>query len=106
MYKISSTDLKVVKKVLRNHVSDCEVRVFGSRVNGGKAKKYSDLDLVIIGRKKLSSRRLAELKDTFQESNLPFRVDVLDWYRISASFKKIIDAKYRILQNAHTNKHN
>ena len=100
MFKISSSDLEIVKQVLKSHVSDCEVRAFGSRVNGGEAKKYSDLDLVIIGRSKLSSRKLAELKSAFQESNLSIRVDILDWRRIPARFRKIIDAKYEILQNA------
>ncbi|MBI4431305.1 MAG: nucleotidyltransferase domain-containing protein [Candidatus Omnitrophica bacterium] len=100
MFKISPSDLEIVKQVLRNHVSDCEVRVFGSRVNGGEAKKYSDLDLVIIGRRKLSARKLTELKGAFQESDLSIRVDILDWHRIPARFKKVIDTKYEVLQNA------
>ena len=100
MFKISSSDLEIVKRILGNHVSNCEVRVFGSRVNGSEAKKYSDLDLVIIGRSKLSSRKLTELKGAFQESDLSIRVDIMDWYRIPAGFKKMIDAKYEILQNA------
>ena len=98
MFKISSSDLEIVKRILRNHVSNCEVRVFGSRVNGSEVKKYSDLDLVIVGRSKLSSRKLTELKSAFQESDLSIRVDIMDWYRIPAGFKKIIDAKYEILQ--------
>ena len=99
MCKISPVDLEMVKKILKTHVPGCKVRAFGSRVNGGGARKYSDLDLVIIGKKKLSARSLADLKDAFQESDLPFRVDVLDWHRISAGFKEIIDAKHEVLLN-------
>lgn len=98
MYKISPADLKAIKKILKNFVPDCEVRVFGSRVNGSAAKKYSDLDLVIVGEKRLVPRKWMDLKDAFQESGLPFRVDVSDGYCIPANFKKVIDAKYQILQ--------
>jgi hypothetical protein len=34
---------------------------------------------------------LAEFKETFQESELPFRVDVLDWNDIAESFRKAIE---------------
>lgn len=38
----------------------------------------------------LGWKLLAEIKETFQESELPFRVDVLDWNDITESFRKAI----------------
>jgi len=75
---------------------DCEVRAFGSRLTG-KAKKHSDLDLCISGADKLSLRKMGDLAEAFEESTLPFRVDVIDWNAISDSFRIVVDAKHEIL---------
>jgi len=89
--------LKTVCAILYRYVPDCEVRLFGSR--GTKdAKKYSDLDLAIVGKQKLPDEVLFALKEEFQESNLPFRVDVLDWHAISKNFQSVIEKKYEVLQ--------
>ena len=66
------------------------MRVFGSRING-TAKPYSDLDLAVVGQKALDWRILAKLKEAFQESELPFRVDLLDWNAISDEFRNVIE---------------
>ena len=41
------------------------------------------------------------LKEAFEESRLPFRVDVLDWHTISESFRKVIKAQYKVIQEPH-----
>jgi uncharacterized protein len=78
------------------HVPECEVRAFGSRVNGA-AKNYSDLDLAVVGSGKLSDDTLRRLKEAFEESDLPFRVDVLDWHATSPSFQKVIEEQYEVI---------
>jgi len=82
MIDIKPVHLETVKRILAEHVPDCEVRAFGSRVVG-KAKVYSDLDLAVICQGDLSAECLRHLKEAFEESDLPFRVDVLDWNRTS-----------------------
>ncbi len=74
-------------------MSTCEVRAFGSRVNG-TTKSYSDLDLAVVGSGKLSDDTLRCLKEAFEESDLPFRVDVLDWNATSPGFQKVIEKQY------------
>jgi Predicted nucleotidyltransferases len=95
---ISPRELEIVEDILRECVPDCEVRVFGSRYKRTH-KAYSDLDLAIVDRGggKLSFRKLGELKDAFEESDLPFRVDVVDYNAVSDAFRKIIDAGYETL---------
>jgi len=90
-------DLNKIKQILTEYVPGLEVRVFGSRVNG-RSKPYSDLDLVIVNKEKIDRTILIKLREAFQESNLPFRVDVLDWNRISADFQNIIARNYVIIQ--------
>ena len=50
--------------------------VFGSRATN-RQQKYSDLDLWIETVPQLNSSDLADLRDAFQESDLPFTVDIV-----------------------------
>ena len=90
--------LKVVKAILRKRIPECEVRVFGSRATGRNLKEHSDLDLAVVGKEKLEPRVLGDLKDDLEESDLPFRVDVLDWNAISPEFRKVIEQGYEVVQ--------
>jgi predicted nucleotidyltransferase len=73
------------------------VRAFGSRINE-TTKEHSDLDLAVVGRGKLNRRIKMLLREAFEESELPFRVDIIDYNAVSGQFRSIIDAKYEILQ--------
>ena len=86
-------------KILAQHAPGAEVRAFGSRVDG-TPKEYSDLDLVMVAQKELGMTELEEMRDAFSQSDLPFRVDVLDWNAISDEFKKVIADKYEVVQRA------
>jgi type I restriction enzyme S subunit len=73
---------EIIREILRRHVPDREVWAFGSRANQ-TAKKFSDLDLAILGDQPLTLSTLAELADDFSESDLPFKVDILDEHGLS-----------------------
>ena len=89
--------LGTVRAILGRHVPDCEVRAFGSRVSG-PAKSYSDLDLAVVAPGKLNPDTLRHLKEAFEESDLPFRVDVLDWDDASSEFQAAIAKDYQVVQ--------
>jgi len=89
MIDVAPHHLQTVKAILRSHVPDREVWVFGSRATG-TAKEYSDLDIAVIGDLPLDLGRLALLENDFDESELPFKVDVVDWATASESFRQII----------------
>ena len=87
---IETQDLQIVKTILRKHLpAHASVYVFGSRIKGN-AKKFSDLDLAIDNNMPLDSNLLAELNFDFEESDLPYKVDVVDWNAISQSFQQAI----------------
>jgi len=98
MINLLPEHLEIVRDILRRHVPGCEVYIFGSRTTNS-VKKYSDLDLVIIGKEKLSGNVMHSLINDFQESDLPFRVDVMDWNTISKEFQKVIEKNHKILLN-------
>lgn len=97
MIDLTPAQLESVRRILALHAPDCEVRVFGSRVNG-TAKKYSDLDLVLVASQKLDFDRMRLLREAFEDSDLTIRVDVLDWHALSSSFQEIIASGYEVLQ--------
>ena len=97
MIDMTPAQLEEVKRILREHVPDCEVRAFGSRVTG-QVKPWSDLDLAVVGPAPMAWRRLGLLTEAFQESTLPFRVDVLDWHDTSPGFQAIIEQQYAVIQ--------
>ena len=95
---ISDAQRDIVKRILVDLVPDYEVWAFGSRVHLKNLKPYSDLDLAIITQTKLDSKIYGSLKEAFSESDLPFRVDVLDWSQTDDNFRKVILQNYEIIQ--------
>src|SRR5215469_2049856 len=90
MLDIAPEHLEIVKAILSDFIPDYEVRAFGSRCDG-TARKFSDLDLCVCGNGKLDWKLLANLKDALMESDLPFRVDLLDYRSVPEHFRKNID---------------
>lgn len=87
---IRTDHLEIVKRILRKNLTpQAQVWVFGSRAVG-TPKKYSDLDLAISLGYPLSLEMLANLKEDFDESDLPYKVDIVDWLTISDSFREKI----------------
>lgn len=60
---------------------------FGSRVKGTH-KEYSDLDLCYQA--EIPDSVIAELLDEFEQSDLPFKIDIVAWKRCSSEFQQII----------------
>jgi len=52
----------------------------------------------VVGKDRLDKKRLANLQEAFQESELPFRVDIHDWHGITEKFRKVIAEKFEIIQ--------
>ena len=88
---ISPENWQIVRDILQRYVPDREVWAFGSRAKW-TAKEFSDLDIAIIGDKPLSIALTADMREAFQESALPFKVDIVDWANITPSFRQVIQA--------------
>ena len=66
--------------------------VFGSRATG-RARRYSDLDLAIDAGRLLTLDEAAKLTEAFSESDLPYRVDVVDWRAVDDRWRRSIAAQ-------------
>jgi uncharacterized protein len=99
MLDVSEKYKSIIQDILHRLAPECEVRAYGSRVNGG-SHAGSDLDMVVIGKKPIDWKVMAKLRGEFEESNLPFSVDVLDWNALPENFKQSIAEKYEVVQAA------
>lgn len=89
--------LEIVRAILRDRVPQCDVWAFGSRV-AHRARPFSDLDLAIISDHALSFTKLGDLQEAFSLSDLPIKVDVLDWASVTEGFREIIRSRYEVIQ--------
>lgn len=87
----------IVRDILQRHVPQYAVWAFGSRAKW-TAKEYSDLDLAIITDSPLPLATSAALAEDFSESDLPWKVDIVDWAETSETFKRIIERDRVVVQ--------
>ena len=73
--------------------------VFGSRASG-RARRYSDLDLAIDAGRPMTLDELARLTEAFRDSDLPYRVDLVDWHEIDDRWRQTIAAERIALAEA------
>lgn len=78
-----------VQALLEHYLPGTTVWAFGSRVTF-KARPDSDLDLVAVTTPEQKAK-VSALKEAFEESDLPFRVDLLEWDEIPENFRKNIE---------------
>ena len=82
-----------IKKKTKNTLKKYEVKkaiLFGSYAKNLQTSK-SDIDIVIDINAKLSLNEMSRIKDDFEESDLIYIVDIIDYNAVDNSFKSIID---------------
>lgn len=100
---VSPEDWLIIEAILQGFVPQKEVWAFGSRVRW-TAKNYSDLDIVILGDAPLSEELFMDLEKNFIESDLPWKVDIIDWYNLDDDFKNIIEKDHVVIQKRNITK--
>ena len=76
--------------LLNRHLPGTTVWVYGSRAKW-TSRPESDLDLVGFARPEQSAR-IADLREAFEKSNLPFRADLFVWDEVPEGFRERISA--------------
>lgn len=99
---IAPADLAIVQDILSQCVPDLEARAFGSRVSWN-ARATSDLDLALFTTEPLDFALKAELREAFAQSDLPFRVDIVDGAATPEDFQGVIEQGYVVLQDRRQN---
>ncbi|MEO7401421.1 MAG: nucleotidyltransferase domain-containing protein [Polaromonas sp.] len=95
MLDLTPAQKALVCSIVDAHIERRRVRVFGSRA-GRTAKPYSDLDLLVLGAP-LEPALRGTLEEAFDESDLPFRVDIAEAATLSPEFRALIEPQAVIL---------
>lgn len=95
--------LSKLKELLQEHAPEFEFLAYGSRVNGG-GHDGGDIDLVVRNPKAEDKKRsqartdIDDLKFALAQSDLPVRVDLLEWTFIPEAFREEISRKHAVIQ--------
>ena len=92
---INAEQRKTVLVLLAKHLPNTTAWVYGSRVKWTSSPK-SDLDLVVFATPEQAGQ-VSDLREAFEESNLPFRVDLFVWDDVPEQFRKTIEAEHVVL---------
>jgi predicted nucleotidyltransferase len=91
---------RLIMKILHTQLpQNSQVWVFGSRATG-RARRYSDLDLAIDAGRQLTLDEIASLAEAFSDSDLPYKVDLVDWRDIDDRWRQRIMAERVALTDA------
>ena len=93
---IDTRERATIERLLHRYLPGVEVWAYGSRVRWN-ARPQSDLDLVAFAPPEQRGVVL-QLREAFEESSLPFSVDLLIWDDLPESFHRNIEAGYVVLQ--------
>jgi predicted nucleotidyltransferase len=77
-------------------VPGATVWAFGSRVKGS-SRPASDLDLAFLCDNETAKKDLPRLSETLRESDLPFKIQILDFNRLPENMKENIRRQYVLL---------
>ena len=83
MLALSPTELADVRRLL----APFDAVVFGSRATG-RSRRFSDLDVCI--RSPITLGTLGGLREAFDESDLPFVVDLSRWEDLAPTFQAVV----------------
>lgn len=92
---ITPEQRKTILSLLTTHLPNTEAWAYGSRVRW-TSRPESDLDMVVFAKPE-QARNVSNLREAFEESNLPFRVDPLVWHEVSESYRREIERKHVVL---------
>jgi predicted nucleotidyltransferase len=90
-------DLAQIKAILVRALGGkpCRVYLFGSRATG-TAQPASDFDVAVLANEDIS-RELSAARDMLEESNIPFKVDVVDLRLAAPAFRQAVQAEGALL---------
>jgi predicted nucleotidyltransferase len=87
---------KKIKEIIFQFLNpkEYQIFIFGSRATE-KAKKFSDYDVGIFGKKSVPWRKLALINEALEETDLPIKVDIVDFSLVSSGFRKVALSKIK-----------
>ena len=89
-YMLDQKATQLIKRIIRTYLPDTSYKtfIFGSRATGTN-RTFSDIDLGIEGPKSLTPQEYMCIQNALEDSDIPYRVDLVDFKNASEEFRKI-----------------
>ena len=97
---LEQDQLDVIRRILRVHFDGLEVDAYGPRVTGVDFTPETELNVVVVSAKPISLDEMIAVEKAFTDSGLPFRVDVVDWVKLTENMQKNIKKEHIAIQEA------
>lgn len=88
MIDLDEKYINFIKKAFDERLNNYKLYLFGSRAKG-RARKYSDIDLAVDSTE-LTDKIKSDLEIYFEDSTIPYEIDIVDLNKINEKFKNII----------------
>lgn len=85
-----------LKKFLIKTLNPNKIIIFGSRAKN-ENKKFSDIDICVVGANKPSHTSLRKIKEQIDEILGIYSYDLIFWEEIDEEFKKIINKTGKVI---------
>lgn len=90
---VTEEQLQLVRRILARVLPEATYLAFGSRLYD-YYHPSSDLNIAVKAVDEISLIQLSALEEAFAESDLPFRVGVVDLHRASPEFQRLVEAHH------------
>jgi predicted nucleotidyltransferase len=94
---VSDAEWKIIQNIFDKYIPNFEVWAFGSRARFTQ-KPFSDLDIAVINNVPIELSKMADLHNAFTDSDLPYKVDIVDWQNTAKDFQDLIRLDHVVIQ--------
>lgn len=101
---LEKSQLETVQRILNAHFDGLEVDAYGPRVTGVDLTPDSALNVVVVSEKPIPVEEMLVVEKAFADKDLPFRVDVVDWAKLTENMQKSIRKEHIVIQEANPEK--
>jgi predicted nucleotidyltransferase len=84
----------LIKATIDKHLHGAEVFLFGSRAKNTN-QEFSDIDIAIKS-PNLDFEALAKIRFDLEESNLPYKIDLVNYYDLN---QEILEKSVKLIKN-------
>ena len=82
--------IQIKDYILEFFNKDIKIILFGSRA-GNTFRENSDYDIAIVADDEDKQKNISLIKEMIENSTIPNKIDIVDYYNVSDDFKKNID---------------
>lgn len=89
MINLDAATRESVERILKERLPGVDVLLVGSRTREA-VKRYADIDLLVMRDEPLAPRDRAMINAAFEFSDIPYKVDLLEWVTLPADFREAL----------------